>query len=251
MCSGSRVGRFALHCKRSRDLSLSLDYMVGSEKQPSRKTSAANETPDVMEQEKELYLPDPLRSKDAKTFPSAHSEFSKVARKVKKEEDPWAPNHLAEESKTFPGVLSGIPGAMTEVKEEEEPESTPQLKQEERSWVQKQKLLDEKEVPVHKGGLPGVKVEEDESWNEDSKKSEPLQASCSEFPVVAVKVKDEEESGVLDHLGHEEGFPGVIIKVEPEEDPWSLDPQTAMGSTTVSGVQSGEDEFGWLTVRSP
>lgn len=38
------------------------------------------------------------------------------------------------------------------MKEEEEPELTPQLKEKKRSWVQDQKVLDENEVPVNKGG---------------------------------------------------------------------------------------------------
>uniref|UniRef100_A0A670I037 C2H2-type domain-containing protein n=1 Tax=Podarcis muralis TaxID=64176 RepID=A0A670I037_PODMU len=85
-----------------------------------------------------------------------------------------------------------------------------------------------------------IKIEEDEPDGGGMEGNKAVGTSCSGLPSVTVKVEEEEEEPwESDHHGCEEGFTGVIIKVEAEEEPWLSSLQTSQRSAAVSGVQPG------------
>ncbi|KAL8213199.1 UNVERIFIED_CONTAM: hypothetical protein K2H54_061249, partial [Gekko kuhli] len=139
-----------------------------------------------MEQRKKLSIPDLQRSEDTDAVPDVHSGLPNVTLKMEREDDdPWIPNH---QGSAFPGDHSDFPKEMTKVKDEEElwdhqaaegntifpatssgfpgvkPDLVPQHEQGKRPWIQEQEISGGNEVPEHASEFPvvKVKVEEDE-----------------------------------------------------------------------------------------
>ncbi|XP_042306439.1 uncharacterized protein LOC121921862 isoform X2 [Sceloporus undulatus] len=105
---------------------------------------------------------------------------------------------------------------------------------------------------AHSGylGMP-IKMEEEElgipTGHEGFPQNEAAEDSFPGFPIVTIKMEEEEESQASDNQDCEQGFSGVIIKMEPEEEPWISDLQQR--STMFSRVQPVEEEQNFLKIH--
>ncbi|XP_066471497.1 protein FAM200C-like isoform X2 [Tiliqua scincoides] len=92
-----------------------------------------------------------------------------------------------------------------------------------------------------------IKLEQEEEMlvldHQRQEDNKPFSGASSGFP--SITIKQEETQDRRKHQGSEEstvvdpsGFSGVIIKLEPKEEPCFPDPQATEESATVSGIQS-------------
>ncbi|KAJ6652731.1 hypothetical protein lerEdw1_010941, partial [Lerista edwardsae] len=124
-----------------------------------------------------------------------------------------------------------------------------QLEQEDDPWIPDQAMEGRPNLLEPHIEFPGgtIKLEQEEVpvWDHPRPESNtPFLDTSSEF--LDVKIKQEQEEVTPFSRGHpstavdQQGFPGVIIKLEPKEEPCSPDPCVSEESATVSSIQLGE-----------